>query len=85
MKFYINMIIPQWLSTISFVNVYAVLWSAMEVEIEGVDGTAAGKIEQQVVGFELFQIGQKFSFVARVKVSHQGAARVAGKKLQVLY
>lgn len=32
------MIIPQWLSTISFVNAYAVLWSAMEVEIEGVDG-----------------------------------------------
>ena len=38
MNFYIKMIIPQWLSTISFVNTYAVLWSAMEVEIEGVDG-----------------------------------------------
>ncbi|MHA1972431.1 MAG: hypothetical protein ACTSW1_05550 [Candidatus Hodarchaeales archaeon] len=32
------MIIPQWLSTICFVNTYAILWSAMEVEIEGVDG-----------------------------------------------
>ena len=32
------MIIPQWLSTVSFVNTYAILWAAMEVEIEGVDG-----------------------------------------------
>ena len=50
------MIIPEWLNTVSFVNAYAVLWSAMEVEIEGVDGGWAKNLPTE------FCLGTKFTW-----------------------